>query len=207
MQSMHVLHASIKARYYAKHRSFVNNLFHQLIESLEHLPLALREHMARPFWDSPAIVCNIYNGARGLDIQADGTFLHLIDSAIARANDSDHKIQRAVYTELMQVAHSSDLLATIHRRACKYLASDDPFPANDIDWTSVLSSSAGLGSQVACSVLKTLIGDWLTARRLQAAKRLCPFCCQEEDSWQHFVACDVLWLYISKIFPPLPPPP
>ena len=59
-----------------------------------------------------------------------------------------------------------------------------------------------LGNQVGFSILKTVLGAWITYRRVQAEPRPCIFCGREEDSLQHIINCEILWAYISEMFLP-----
>ena len=152
------------------------------------------------------MVCNIINGSRGLDIDSDGDskFSNIINSAILHACENRLKIQHEVVRAITPVFHASDLQSTFARRACKYLFVEE-LPVQMPNWSNVMQLSSMMGPQVACSVFKTLIGGWISNRRIQSPMRHCIFCNSAADALQHFVECDALWLYISKIFRPFLP--
>ena len=90
------------------------------------------------------------------------------------------------------------LINTIKKRCLKYFSADP----NSIDFLQVFSIANALGTQVSFSMLKTVLGAWITHRRVQAEPRPCIFCGRGEDSLQHIINCEILWAYISDLFLP-----
>ena len=62
-----------------------------------------------------------------------------------------------------------------------------------------------MGSQVAFSLLKTLLGAWITNRRTQSSARKCIFCANYNGDLQHLINCNVLWLQVSYALLPFLP--
>ena len=58
-----------------------------------------------------------------------------------------------------------------------------------------------MGNQISIALLKTLLGAWIPARRIQANARNCIFCKNSgEDSLQHYSTCDALWHAVATEF-------
>ena len=80
---------------------------------------------------------------------------------------------------------------------------DVPTSFSDVDFASVFQLSNMMGHQISISILKTLLGAWITSRRTQNSVCACIFCGElEADMLQHYCSCDKLWYTISKKFPP-----
>eukprot|EP00973_Karenia_brevis_P065644 9125141-Karenia_brevis.AAC.1 len=60
-----------------------------------------------------------------------------------------------------------------------------------------------MGNQISVALMKTLLGAWITSRRVQASVRHCIFCSSPSgDCLQHYCCCDKLWHAIHCAFPP-----
>ena len=60
-----------------------------------------------------------------------------------------------------------------------------------------------MGDQIRVALLKTLLGGWITARRIQANPRHCIFCKSSgDDSLQHYSTCDAVWRAVATAFRP-----
>ena len=97
------------------------------------------------------------------------------------------KIQGAVYNLIRDRFHACDLTHTMQRRCVKYFSID----ARSIDFLQVFSIANALGAQVGFSMFKTLLGAWITNRRIQSDVRPCIFYGMEQDSLQHIINCDI----------------
>ena len=97
------------------------------------------------------------------------------------------------------------LRPTLLRRCSEYL-STDLFPSSSfaqVDPFQIFHISNLMGNQISVALLKTLLGSWITARRVQATSRHCIFCKHRgEDSLQHYSTCDVLWHAVATVFKP-----
>ena len=177
--------ASSLIRYIHKHTSLIHPLYIQLLDSCNDLPLSSLPSLARSFWDSPAIVSNLVNTSKGqgLNDKDEIELAELISSVTDAIEAENGKIQKGVYFLLRDRLHQADLYTTIAKRCTKYFVANDDYIA--VDWAAIFAVAVNLGSQVAFSYLKTILGAWVTSRRIQHPSRKCIFCHSEEDSLQH----------------------
>ena len=128
----------------------------------------------------------------------------IIASAVDAASSRSLSVQKYVYHTLAQRFNHTDMLTTLVKRTTKYLSEDsDGRSFDEIDFHQVFFLANQLGHQVTVAVLKTLLGAWVTNRRVQSCPRHCIFCAQNcSDALQHYAVCDKLWYAIHSVFPP-----
>ena len=158
-----------------------------------------------PLYGSPAIASTLFLSSQGhgVDDDHEDEVARVIQNAIDAAHATLGKVQREVYHGLRSHLYPSTLQDTLIWRCCKYFPSDCDY--SQIDFSASFQIACKLGSQVAFSLLKTLLGAWITHRRVQLNPRLCIFCQRESDSLQHLIDCTVLWRSISDSLPPFLP--
>ena len=183
MRSASSLCFASKVRYMHAHQDIITPLYHQLLGSCDNLPLSSFPLLSRPFWDSSAICSNIFRASKGQGFSDDDADLAvLINKTVQEvsSNRAKGKVQSAIYNLIRSRFHSCDLFKTIINRCNKYLSIT--LNSNEIDFLQVFSVANALGSQVGYSLLKTVIGAWITNRRIQSNERPCIFCGLGQDS-------------------------
>ena len=115
------------------------------------------------------------------------------------------RVRKHVYNILSQHLLNLSLRPTFMRRCNKYLATDI-FPGSafsSVDYFQVFHLANQMGNQTRIAYLKTLLGGWVTFRRVQSALRPCIFCMHTDaDSLQHYAVCDTLWHAKHSALPP-----
>ena len=153
------------------HNELITSLYHRLVGSCDDIPLSSFVFLSRPFWDSPAICSSLFLATSvqgGLEEDAN-ELENAITQAVAELKwfKPDSKIQGTVYNLIRSRFHACDLISTMQRRCSKYFSID----ACSIDFLQVFSVANALGSQDGFSMLKTVLGAWITNRRIQAESR------------------------------------
>ena len=206
MRSLDITFTSTKARFLNANSSLIHLLHRDLLNSIDDLPLASASSLSRAFWSDEPIILNISNGSTSCALDHSlSEDVALITSAVSAAVAANSKVQRNVYQVLAENFLKTPLRPTLLRRCAKYL-STDLFPSSSfaqVDFFQIFHISNLMGSQVSVALLKTILGGWITARRVQTTARHCIFCKYSgEDSLQHYSTCDVLWHAIATAFRP-----
>jgi len=176
MRSASSLCFAAKVRYMHVHHEVITPLYLQLLNACDCLPLSSFGLLSPSFWDSPAICANIYQASKGQGFSDDDAELaSLISKTIQEVSShrAKGKVQSAIYNLTRSRFHSCDLFKTLINRCNKYLSIT--LNSNEIDFLHVFSVANALGSQVGYSLLKTILGAWITNRRIQSTERPCIF--------------------------------
>ena len=149
----------------------IQRLHRDLLNSIDDLPPASAHRLSRAFWSDDPIILNILQGSSHCAL--DTSFAEdndLIGSAVSAAVTANAKVQRHVYRVLADNFLKCPLRPTLIRRCSKYL-STDLFPASSCaqnNFFDVSHIANLMSNQIRIASSKTLLGGWLTARRLQA---------------------------------------
>ena len=206
-RSLDIIFTATKARFFNAKFSFIQRLHKDLLNWIDDLPLACASRLSRTFWSDGPIVLNILNGSSQCALDPSlSEDSDLIGSAVSAAVAANAKVQRHVYRVLAENFSNCPLRPTLLRRCSEYLSSD-LFPSSSfsqVDYFKIFHISNLMGNQIRVAYLKTLLGSWITARRIQTTSRYCIFCRNcGEDSLQHYSTCDVLWHAVAVVFKPL----
>ena len=130
--------------------------------------------LTRSFWQGDPIFLCILQGSERCTLDRSLEEDHvLISSAVAAAVAADAKVQKHVYKVLSDFFFNCPLQPTLIRRCSKYLSSDLFLFSSFVlvDFFQVFHISSLMGNQIRIVLLKTLLGGWITARRIQASAR------------------------------------
>ena len=121
-----------KYRFFHRHHDLIHTLHLELLQSCDGLLLSEFPFSARSFWQWPAIVTSIIEGAYNvINCDVNSKLLHgktcirqVVDDAICRAEAQHGRVQKEIYLAVHKLLHSNPIAPTLLRRAKTY------FPAS-----------------------------------------------------------------------------